>query len=357
VAKSLPSRPNLDHLRKQAKTLLADVRDGRAAAIRAFRDHLPAAKGLAPDAVVAAGFRLADAQLVVARQSGFGSWPGLSRHVEQLRGLEGEWRFERLEVDGNVMPAGMIANSRLLIDGDCFRTESPEANYDGVFTIDADAHPAQIDIQFIEGPEAGNSSLGLFELDRDRLTLCLNMEAGGRRPAAFGAKRGSGYALERLRRVSVGRPENVTGGTRRAVDREERRPPRPVDAAAFDGPMTPLLQTLQGEWAPVELVMDGKPMPREWLAFGSRTMTGNEMRIVFNGQTMAHARVRVHEDVTPIAVDYLNLHGRQKGAVSFGIMDWIDGELRILMSAPGDPRPSNFDTVAKTATLSRWRRK
>lgn len=121
--------------------------------------------------------------------------------------------------------------------------------------------------------------------------------------------------------------------------------------------MTPLLGRLQGEWIPTELVMDGKPMPKEWLAFGLRTTQGNEMRVTFNGQAMAHAKMRLDERASPVAVDYLNLSGRSKGSVSLGIMEWIGDEVRFLMAAPGDPRPVTFDTVAKSATLSRWRRR
>jgi uncharacterized protein (TIGR03067 family) len=360
VAKSLPSRPNLDHLRKQAKTLLDDLRAGRAAAIQAFIDHLPDAKGMKPAAVRAANFRLADAQAVIARRTGFASWPGLARHVEQLRGLEGEWRFERLEADGNVMPASMLTNARLLIDGDRFRTESPGASYDGVFTIDANERPSYIDIEFVEGPEAGGMSFGLFELDGDRLTLCLSVLPGGARPTAFAAKRGSGHALEALRRVSASRPADVTGGTpakEPPATASKKRSTSAVDPRAFDTPMTPPLERLQGEWTPTELVMDGNPMPKEWLAFGLRTMTGNEMKVTFNGQPMAHAKVRVDDRATPVAVDYLHLGGTHKGAVSFGIMQWMGDEVRFLIAAPGDPRPADFESVARTATLSRWRRK
>jgi uncharacterized protein (TIGR03067 family) len=138
----------------------------------------------------------------------------LRRQAKTLRELEGEWRFVGMQIDGADMPAAALAQSRLLFDGDRFRMESPEASYDGVFTIEVDEEPMRIDIDFVEGPEAGNQSYGIFEQHGDQLTICLGV-VGATRPRAFSTKPGSGHALERLRRASVARPAGVTGGTRR----------------------------------------------------------------------------------------------------------------------------------------------
>jgi len=352
TSKKLPSRPHLDHLRKQAKSLLAALKEGDPAAIAAFVEHLPEARRMGAAEVTAAGFRLADAQSVVARQTGFASWPGLSRHVQELRGLEGDWRFESLEIDGMTVPAAALGASRILMDGDRFRTESPEATYEGQFSIDADESPAHITIEFISGPEAGNTSKGIYELAGDTLRLCLCVQ-GDERPAAFATKPGSGHAYERLRRVSAARPENVTGGT----------PPPPApevvaprgDRAAFDVPPSEALRRLGGDWAAVALVMDGTAMPDTWLAMGSRTMHGNELKVVFGGQTMVHAKVRIDESVSPIAVDYYNLGGKAEGTVTFGIMAWDGDEAEFLMAPPGAPRPTSL--ADRKGTLSRWRRR
>ena len=352
--KKLPARPNLDHLRRQAKVLLAQLHDGDAGAARAFVEHLPEARQLTPAAARAAGFRLADAQSVIARQTGFASWPALSRHVEQLRALEGDWRFASLEIDGAALPGAAFAQSNLLIDGDRFRSESPEATYEGIFTVDVETSPAHIDIEFVEGPEAGNWCYGIYECDGDRLKLCLGLVGAGR-PSTFATQPGSGFALERLYRASADRPVNVTGGTPQA-------PVAPVtgdreDPSSFDIAMTPLLRRLEGEWIPTALVRDGKPMPDQWLAFGSRTVGGNEIRVVFGGQTMVHAKARVDESATPIAIDYLSLSGGQKGTISRGILEWAGDEARFLIAAPGEPRPASFDAPVGTGTLSQWRKK
>lgn len=357
MAATLHSRPNLDHLRRQAKALLARLQDGDKTAARAFIDHLPDAKGMTPKAVAAAGFRLADAQSVVARRSGFGSWPALARHVEHLRALEGDWRFVALEVDGAPVPAAMLSQSKLLIDGDRFRMESPEATYEGEFTIDVTASPSTIDIEFVEGPEAGQWSYGIYTLDGDDLTFCLGL-TGAARPSAFRTDAGSGHALERLRRTSATRPAGVKGGTRAKATKTAAADIAPVDIGAFDGPMTPALERLEGEWTAVRLITSGEPLKEEWLPFGSRTSKDGIVKVVFGGQVMVHARVRLDDRGTPIAVDYLHLSGGHKGRVSLGILEWAGDIVRFLMAAPGEPRPDDF-TCAKGSgrTLSEWKKK
>jgi len=353
VATTLPARPNLEHLRSQANTLLERLKTGEASAAQCFIDHLPKARTMTLGGVRRAGFRLADAQSVVARQSGFTSWAALSRHVEQLRALEGEWHFDNQHLDGVVMPATALAGSRLLIDGDRFRMESPEATYEGRLTIDIAVTPSHITIDFVEGPEAGNQSYGIYALDGNRLKLCLGL-AGSSRPGEFAARKGSGHALQHLRRTSSRRPANVTGGTPQpAASVEVER----EDPSAFDVAMTPLMRRLEGEWIPVTLVMDGKPMPDQWLSFGSRTVVGNEVKVVFGGQVMVHAKVRVDETTTPVAIDYLNLDGRQAGTVNRGIMEWAGEEVRFHIAGPGESRPGEFTASSGPGTLSQWRKK
>src|SRR5262245_54096122 len=175
MGKKLPARPNLDHLRSQAKALLAALQSGDADAIATIREHLPAASGMSEQQIRKTPFRLADAQSAVARKTGFASWPQLGRHVEQLRALEGTWAFTHLEIDGLVIAFHTLTASRILMDGDRFRTESPEATYEGIFNINVETDPHELDIDFVAGPGAGNRNFGIFHLEGDRLEICLDM--------------------------------------------------------------------------------------------------------------------------------------------------------------------------------------
>jgi hypothetical protein len=105
---TLPANPDLDHLKKQAKQLLRDVRAQRGEALQSILAFHPRPAEFAS---------LRDAQLTLARLYGFGDWEQLSKEVElrQLRsstlqeqaerfirhaclsynGDDQAWRFER----------------------------------------------------------------------------------------------------------------------------------------------------------------------------------------------------------------------------------------------------------------------
>jgi uncharacterized protein (TIGR03067 family) len=138
----------------------------------------------------------------------------------------------------------------------------------------------------------------------------------------------------------------------------EARPAQRADPVDFDAPLTRTLERLQGEWAPLELITSGTPLQASYLPFGSRTHNGLETKVVFGGQTMVHAKVRFNESTTPMEVDYLNLAGKGRGAVSRGLFRWDGDEAVFCVAAPGAPRPSDFSCeTGSWRILSRWKRK
>jgi hypothetical protein len=78
----LPSRPNLDHLKKQAKDLLRLYEAGDPRAFERLRTSLPSARDTHDAALTTRGLRLHDMQSCVAREYGFPSWDALRAYVE-----------------------------------------------------------------------------------------------------------------------------------------------------------------------------------------------------------------------------------------------------------------------------------
>jgi ankyrin repeat protein len=76
------SSVNLEQQRKRAKDLRRAHREGGADAAARIARHLPRARGRSAAEVLAAPFTLSEAQLVVAREAGFPSWPALKRSVD-----------------------------------------------------------------------------------------------------------------------------------------------------------------------------------------------------------------------------------------------------------------------------------
>src|SRR5258705_525537 len=84
MSKSLPSRPNLEQLKKQAKDFLKAHESGDAETLQRIQANHPDYSNASKDGIRAAKFSLGDAQLVIAREYGFASWPKLKEHVESL---------------------------------------------------------------------------------------------------------------------------------------------------------------------------------------------------------------------------------------------------------------------------------
>lgn len=78
--KHIPARANIEHYKKQAKDLLNRVFSGEPEAIQRIRQVHPELGSLA-EAEIRDCSKLADAQLVIAREHGQGSWGAFTREI------------------------------------------------------------------------------------------------------------------------------------------------------------------------------------------------------------------------------------------------------------------------------------
>ena len=235
--------------------------------------------------------------------------------------LQGAWKIEALEIDGQKLPTG---TARLVLKGDKFTTSGMGADYAGTVSIDAKKKPKTLDMTFLSGPEKGRTNLGIFEVEGDTWRLCLDM-TGKSRPKEFASK--PGVALEILRRSAHSN--------------------EPAAKVQFDVVPAP---ELEGEWAMVRCTVNGDSLPASMAKHGKRVARNNEITVSMAGQTILKAQFTVDRNATPNAIDYLLPSGEQQ----HGIYE-LDGKiLKVISSAPGQPRPADFSTVkgdGKTFTV------
>lgn len=82
-SRTLPPRPNLEQYKKQARELLRALQAGNADVIA--RAALIRPRGVTEPAGDPPGWQLADAQLILAREHGFLSWPKFAAQITEMR--------------------------------------------------------------------------------------------------------------------------------------------------------------------------------------------------------------------------------------------------------------------------------
>ena len=87
MSKRLPSNPNLENLKKQAKQLVKDHKDGQVDAFTRIKASFPPLAKASVHEILAADFLLGHAQLVIAREYGYATWKELVEAVERRDNL------------------------------------------------------------------------------------------------------------------------------------------------------------------------------------------------------------------------------------------------------------------------------
>lgn len=266
--------------------------------------------------------------------------------MDDIKKLQGTWNITALELEGAKQPDGAFEGAQITIKDDGFTTTAMGAAYKGRFTVDASATPKTIDMHFFDGPEKGNTSLGIYEIDGDSWRLCLSI-AGKTRPRTFATSPGSGFALETL----------VRSGSRATVKTGNSKNKPGSSDGAFSEMDFEAVPELQGEWSMVSGVRDGFALEAMMVKSAKRVVEGSETAVYFGGQLFLRARIKVDKSKNPFEIDYYNTAGMSSGKIQHGIYE-LEGELlKLIYAAPGAARPGSFDTKQGDGlTFTIWKR-
>src|SRR5437879_10648614 len=172
-----------------------------------------------------------------------------------IKKLQGTWNVVALEVEGQRMDAVIFTCSKIVIKGDKFTTISMGATYEGKVTVDAEKSPKNFDLKFSKGTEKGNTSYGIYKLDKDTWKICLTITAKNR-PKKFATAPGSGLGLETLHREKKPKKQPASA----------KATQKTTKLAASSGTVT----ALEGEWKMVSCISDGYPIEKSMIKMGRR---------------------------------------------------------------------------------------
>ena len=261
---------------------------------------------------------------------------------EDLDLLQGSWAVTTLEVEGQKMPAAMLANAGTVIKGSRFTSMGMGVVYEGTLKLDPSASPRQLDMEFDAGPEKGNTNRGIYKLGGDTWKICLATR-GTVRPSRFASKRGDGFALETLTR----------GAAPVAAKTKTRKSKRAAPAVSESAPPT----EFEGEWRMVSAIMDGQPVEESAVQWVKRVTQGSQTTVYAGPQVMMKFEFTSDSSKSPKTVDYRTIVGPNRKKTQYGIYQFDGGLLKICVSAPGSSRPMQFESVPGDGrTLTIWKR-
>lgn len=247
-----------------------------------------------------------------------------------LKKLQGTWHISSLETDGHKIPAAGFDGAHIIVKKDKFVSISMGQTYEGKMELDDSKKPKTFDLIFTAGPQKGRRNLGIYKLTGSSWTICLATQ-GTERPRKFATQPGTGIALETLVRKPPARPRAI-------------KAPREITSVEETETGGGSATEIEGEWAMISGVFNGQPLQPDWVKFCKRVTRGNVTAVVAGPQTMLKARFTLDTSKTPNTIDYVNLHGSNKGKPQLGIFKRTRNELSICVSAPGKPRPNDFSS-------------
>ena len=124
------------------------------------------------------------------------AWAEDNKVVERDKAqLQGEWTLVSGERGGQAFSADYMKNSKRVAKGDeTTVTIQGQLFMKARFTLDPSKSPKTIDYSVTDGLYAGNTQLGIYELDGDKVKYCFSVH-GKERPTNFTTKPEDGRTL------------------------------------------------------------------------------------------------------------------------------------------------------------------
>jgi uncharacterized protein (TIGR03067 family) len=114
---------------------------------------------------------------------------------EPLKKLSGDWAVTSWKTGGDELPAEALADTKWTVKGDKYTFNADGEKEEGTIKLDPAAKPSTIDLAITGGADKGKTQVGIYKIDGDTITFCLNRPGEKDRPKDFKATADTDYLL------------------------------------------------------------------------------------------------------------------------------------------------------------------
>lgn len=124
----------------------------------------------------------------------------ISQEAADRKALAGKWTPVSAELAGAKLPEAQLAVISLTIADANYLVQVGKAIDKGTLKIDSAKKPRAMDIIGTDGPNKGKTMLAIYEIDKDTLKICYDLE-GKNRPTDFTSSKEKPHFLVVYRRA------------------------------------------------------------------------------------------------------------------------------------------------------------
>jgi uncharacterized protein (TIGR03067 family) len=242
---------------------------------------------------------------------------------KEMKRLAGTWQAVSYALSGKKASAADLKRIQLFIDqnGKATAKLNSKTFIASTITVDPTQKPRHMDIAFFVGDLKGKTSLGIYKLEGDTLTICRSAP-GKPRPTVFSSKPKSGHTLMSYRRV------------------------KPQD------------KKLRGTWDCVSAERDGKKLPKQTVQKLRLVLKKDEYATYRGDDLLFKSVYRLDPMKDPKEIDIIATEGKTKGQPAKGIYRVEGNTLKLCYGLPGKDRPRAFQSKPGSGvTLTVWKRR